>query len=174
MGSDWTWELHIPVTAEHALRDLHPHRPDGLTNLFGLADPGPRTVGDPRIAVAAMATGRVYGQFWTPDEVDIFVTWTDGVLLDEWSTEQIWHLGIHDAAQPAGPWTAELGWLTYLGPGHPSPPLVDTRSLPNGGVLITLLEDPAAVDPVRYQGIQARWWESEGQGRTTQRRQRAS
>jgi hypothetical protein len=175
VGSDWTWELQVPVTAEQALRevyalaatrDLHPHRPDSLINLFALDHPGHRTVDDPRIAAAAMATGRESGQLWTPDGA----LWLDaaqrlhattGRVLDEWSTEQIRHLAL------AGPWPAELSWLTYLSPGHPAPRLSELRALPlphmpeirplpGGAVLITLLDDPAAVDPVRYQDIHAR------------------
>ncbi|GAB3189404.1 hypothetical protein FHX75_111227 [Micromonospora palomenae] len=217
MGSDWTWELRVPVAAESAMRqlyalaaerNLHPQRPDGRINLFTKPDADLRTVKDPDIALAAMATGTEHGQLWTNDDIDIFVNWEDGRLvwaldacfayrrpvpeadtfrelhgrltslwldvaqrlnahvgrvLDEWSSDQIWHRGIHDAVHPAGGWPAELGWWTYLGPDHrlPPPPLLEvathTRRLPNGALLVTLLDDPAAVDPLRYEDIHNRW-----------------
>ncbi|MFE9203460.1 hypothetical protein [Micromonospora sp. NPDC007230] len=86
-----------------------------------------------------------------------------GRVLDEWSSDQIWEWGIHDAPHPTGGWPAELGWWTYLGPDRrlPPPPLpevaVRTRRLPNGAQLVTLLDDPAAIDPVRYKAIHSRW-----------------
>lgn len=76
----------------------------------------------------------------------------------------MWQWGIHDAQHPAGGWPAELGWWTYLGRDcrlPPPPPLPDvaarTRRLPNGALLVTLLDDPAAVDPLRYEDIHGRW-----------------
>ncbi|MEU8820067.1 hypothetical protein [Actinoplanes sp. NPDC048796] len=86
-----------------------------------------------------------------------------GRVLDEWSSDQIWHLGLHDAVHPAGHWPAELGWWTYLAPSsaRPAPPLPDvadrTRLLPNRAHLINLLDDPAAVDCGRYQDVHERW-----------------
>ncbi|MFI6071794.1 hypothetical protein ACIA5C_09420 [Actinoplanes sp. NPDC051343] len=85
-----------------------------------------------------------------------------GRVLDEWSSEQVWDL--HDATHPtAGNWPAELGWLTYAGPSiHPSaPPLPEvaarTRVLSNGARLVTLLDDPASVDPLHYEQLHRRW-----------------
>ncbi|MFI7077574.1 hypothetical protein ACIBO1_09795 [Micromonospora sp. NPDC049903] len=86
-----------------------------------------------------------------------------GRILDEWSSEQVWHLDIHDRSHPAGDWPAELGWWTYLGTNrHLSlAPLTEitaqARRLPNGALLVELLTDPAAVDPLRYQDIHTRW-----------------
>lgn len=86
-----------------------------------------------------------------------------GRILDEWSTDQVWHLDIHDGVHPAGGWPAELGWWTYLGPDRRLPPAplpeiaARTRRLPNGALLVELLDDPAAVDPLRYQDIHTRW-----------------
>ncbi|SCG69526.1 hypothetical protein [Micromonospora inositola] len=217
MGSDWIWEVRVPVAAGPALRqlyalaaerDLRPQRPDGLINLFTNPDADLRTVEDPDTAVAAMATGTEHGQFWTNGDIDIFVNWEDGRLvwaldacfcyrrsvseadtfrelhgrltglwldvaqrlnadvgrvLDEWSSDQIWEWGIHDALHPAGGWPAELGWWTYLGPDGRLPPprlpevAARTRRLPNGALLVTLLDDPAAVDPLRYEDIHGRW-----------------
>lgn len=185
VGSDWSWELRVPVAAEPALRvlyalaaerDLRPQRPDG--------------------------------RLWAGDDVDVLVNWRDGSLtwalnagfchrrpspgadafrevharltglwldvaerldadvgrvLDEWSTEQVWNLGIHDGIHPAGGWPAELGWWTYLGAGRhlPQSPLPEVTArayrLPNGALLVALLDDPAAVDPLRYADIHARW-----------------
>jgi hypothetical protein len=217
VGSDWIWELQVPVAAEPAVRklyalaagrDLRPRRPDGLINLFGTPDADLRTVEDPHVALAAVATGREQGQFWAGDDVDVFVSWEKGTLrwvldavfcyrhpvpqadtfrelharltslwldaaqcltadvgrvLDEWSSEKVWHLGIHDAAHPAGDWPAELGWQTYLGAARHLPraplPEVATRAnrLPNGALHVVLLEDPAAVDVLRYDDIHTRW-----------------
>jgi hypothetical protein len=84
-------------------------------------------------------------------------------ILDEWSREQVWHLGIHDDSHPAGGWPAELGWWTYLGPDPRLPPprlpevAARTRRLPNGALLVSLLDDPAAVDELRYEDIHSRW-----------------
>jgi hypothetical protein len=86
-----------------------------------------------------------------------------GRVLDEWSSEQVWNLGIHDDSHPAGGWPAELGWWTYLGPDRHLPPAplpeiaAQARRLPNGALLVELLDDPAAVDPLRYQDIHTRW-----------------
>ncbi|MEV4283524.1 hypothetical protein [Actinoplanes xinjiangensis] len=217
MGSDWIWEMQVSVAPESALRelyamaaerDLHPHRPDGLINLFSNPDADLRTVEDPNVAFAAMATGKEHGQFWTSGDVDIFVNlengtltwaldsvfcyrrpvpeanafrelhdrltglWLDaaqrlnadaGRVLDEWSTGQTWDLEIHEAVHPAGGWPSELGWWSYLGPNRhlPAPPLAEVanrvRVLPNGGVLVTLLDDPASVDVLRYEDIHTRW-----------------
>ena len=86
-----------------------------------------------------------------------------GRILDEWSSEQVWHLDIHDSCHPAGGWPAELGWWTYLAPDRRLPPAplpeitAQTRQLPNGALLVELLDDPAAVDPLHYQDIHTRW-----------------
>ncbi|GAA0430368.1 hypothetical protein Aca07nite_39110 [Actinoplanes capillaceus] len=86
-----------------------------------------------------------------------------GRVLDEWSTGQIWDLGIHEAVHPVGGWPSELGWWSYLGPTRhlPAPPLVEVadrvRVLPNGAVLVTLLDDPASVDVLRYEEVHIRW-----------------
>jgi hypothetical protein len=216
VGSDWIWELRVPVAAGPALRrlyalaadrDLRPQRPDGLINLFPTSGAGLRTVEDPETALAAMATGAAHGQFWTNGDTDIFVSWVEGRLvwaldacfcyrravpeaaafrelhgrltslwldvaqslhadlgrvLDEWSTEQLDQGALHDLPHPAGDWPAELGWWTYLGPGHRRPPRLPaiaarTRLLPHGAQLVTLLDDPAAVDPLRYEDIHRRW-----------------
>ncbi|MFJ8578391.1 hypothetical protein [Micromonospora sp. NPDC093277] len=67
------------------------------------------------------------------------------------------------AGHPTGGWPAELGWWTYLRPGgHLPPPQLPevaarTRRLPNGALLVALLDDPAAVDPLRYEDIHRRW-----------------
>lgn len=219
MGSDWFFELRLPAGAPSpgsvlrrvydlaAGRNLRPHRPDGLINLFD-ADAVHRTVPDLETALAAMATGAEHGQLWTDGPVDITVDlradrlgwsldavhcrrrpvpeadgfrdlhrrltglWLDvardlnadrGRVLDEWSTDQVWALGVHDAAHPVGGWPAELGWWTYLGPDdhRPPPPLPEvaarSRRLANGGLLIALLDDPAAVDPLRYEDLHRRW-----------------
>jgi hypothetical protein len=217
VGSDWIWELRVPVAAGPALRavyalaaerDLRPQRPDGLINLFSNSAAGLRTVEDPDTALAAMATGTEHGQFWTNGDTDIFVSWEDGRLvwaldacfcyrrampeaaafrelhgrltrlwldvaqsldadvgrvLDEWSSDRIGDWGIQDAPHPAGGWPAELGWWTYLGPDRclppPRLPAVAERicQLPNGARLVTLLDDPAAVDPLDYEDIHRRW-----------------
>jgi hypothetical protein len=76
-----------------------------------------------------------------------------GRILDEWSSEQV--------MIPGRP--PELGWWAYLGPGRhlsaPLPPEAAARSrqLPNGALLIELLDDPAAADPLRYEEIHSRW-----------------
>ena len=86
-----------------------------------------------------------------------------GRVLDEWSTDQIWALGIHDAVHPVVGWPAELGWWTYLraDPSRAPAPLPDvaerTRHLPGGAVLVTLVDDPAAVDPSQYEQLHTRW-----------------
>ncbi|MCO8275139.1 hypothetical protein M1L60_31620 [Actinoplanes sp. TRM 88003] len=231
MGSDWTWELRTPVAAEAALRDvfalaaerdLHPHRPDGLINLFTNADSDLLTVTEPEAAIAALATGEMNGQFWTGGDVDIFVEWRDGTLVwaldavfcrrrpspeadpfrelharltslwlvaaerldadlgrirDEWSSEQAWQAEVREdivAPTPLSPveidspsgWPGELGWWTYLGRGRnlSTPPLPEvaarTRRLPSGALLITLLDDPAAVDPLHYAYVMSRWFRS--------------
>jgi hypothetical protein len=217
VGSDWTWELRVPVAAEPALRelfalaaerDLHPYRPDGLINVFTNADADLRTVSDPADAIAALATGEQHGQFWTDGDVDVFVEWRDGTIgwaldavfcrrrpapeadpfrelharltslwldaaqrldadagrvCDEWSSEQAWRAGVPATASSADGWPAELGWWTYLGPGRNlSPPRLPevaagTRRLPNGALLIALLEDPAAVDPIHFADVLTRW-----------------
>ncbi|MGC5053224.1 hypothetical protein ACLQ2S_17420 [Micromonospora sp. DT48] len=216
MGSDWSWELRVPVTESvvpelYALateRGLSLRRPDGLINLLTKPDCDARTVEDLHTALDAIATGCAAGQLWSNDDVDMFVDWQAGKLvwaldaayghrrpspeadefrrlharltdmwldaavrlhadfgriLDEWSTEQIWHLDVHDASHPVGGWPAELGWWTYLGPDRrlPPAPLPDiaerTRHLPNGALLVELLDDPAAVDPLHYQDIHTRW-----------------
>ncbi|GAA1645270.1 hypothetical protein [Actinoplanes couchii] len=99
MGSDWTWELRLPLAAEPALRelydlaaerDLHPQRPDGLINIFDDSAGGLRTVQN------------------------------------------------LDVALPEG--TAR------------------TSPLPNGALQVNLLEDPAAVDPLRYEDIHNQWY----------------
>jgi hypothetical protein len=88
---------------------------------------------------------------------------TCGRVFDEWSTEQVHHLGIHNAIHPVGAWPAELGWQTYLGPNQhrPPPPLAQpesrTRRLPNGALHVTLLDDPTAVDEANYENIHKRW-----------------
>jgi hypothetical protein len=217
VGSDWIWELQVPMAAEPAVRELYalaagrelrPQRPDGLINLFGNPHSYLRTVEDPHVAFAAIATGNDHGQLWTTDAVDIFVGWQNGTLswaldsafcyrqpvpqadtfrqlhasltslwldaaqclnadvgrvLDEWSSEQVGHLGIHDAIHPVGGWPAELGWRTYLGSTRhpPEAPLPEVaaraRRLPNGALHVVLLEDPAAVDVLRYEDIHTRW-----------------
>ncbi|WP_127502680.1 hypothetical protein [Actinoplanes solisilvae] len=79
------------------------------------------------------------------------------------SSEQAWDSGTDHAVDPAGGWPAELGWSTYLGPGLglPAPPSAEiadrTRRLANGALLITLLDDPAAVDVLRYEEIHTVW-----------------
>ncbi|GIJ42689.1 hypothetical protein [Micromonospora andamanensis] len=216
MGSDWIWELRVPA-AESAVcemyalaadRGLNLQRPDGLINLFTKPDGDAHTVEDPQTALDAIATGTASGQFWTNDDVDVFVEWRAGTLiwaldavfchrraapeadafrelharltalwldaaerlhanlgriLDEWSSEQIWHLDIHHSYHPAGGWPAELGWWTYLAPDRRLPPAplpeitAQARQLPNGALLVELLDDPAAVDPLRYQDIHTRW-----------------
>ncbi len=88
-----------------------------------------------------------------------------GRVLDEWSSDQIWHWGMHEAVHPSGGWPAELGWWTYLGPQHrQTPPLPEiasrTRMLSNGARLVTLLDDPAAVDVQRYEDIHVRWFQA--------------
>jgi len=189
-------------------RDLRLHRPDGLINLFGNPDADLRTVADPHIALTAIATGKEHGQFWTTDDIDVFVSWKNGTLswtldaifchrhpvpqadtfrelharltslwldtaqrlnadvgrvLDEWSSEQVRHLGIRESIHPAGGWPAELGWSTYLGstrhlPAAPLPEVATrARWLPNGALHVVLLEDPAAVDVRRYEDIHTRW-----------------
>jgi hypothetical protein len=191
-----------------AERDLYPHRPDGLINLFSNPDADLRTVEDPDVAFAAMATGTENGQFWTGGEVAIFVSLANGTLtwaldsvhcyrrpvpeagafrelhhrltslwleaaqrlnadsgrvLDEWSIDQIWDLGIHEAVHPAGGWPAELGWWTYIGPTRhlPPAPLAEVASrashLTNGAVLVALLDDPASVDVLLYENLHTRW-----------------
>jgi hypothetical protein len=95
-------------------------------------------------------------------EVAQFLDARLGRVLDEWSSEQMWDT--HNATHPtAGNWPAELGWLTYAGPliHPPEPPLPEvaarTRTLPNGARLVTLLDDPASVDRLRYEEIHRRW-----------------
>ena len=209
VGSDWIWELRVPVAANRAVRefyalaatrDLHPQRPDGLINLFDDSAADPRTVRDPGAAFDAIATGGTSGQLWADGGTDIFVSWEEGTLLwaldsafchrrptpeadtfrelharlrglwldaaqrlnadlgrvlDEWSSEQLRHSGRHDA----GGDPMELGWWAYLGPSRqlPIPPspevLAVTRRLPNGASHISLLEDPAAVDVLRYETL---------------------
>lgn len=85
-----------------------------------------------------------------------------GRVLDEWSSEQIWDL--HRATHPTvGNWPAELGWLTYAGPliQPAMPPLPEvaerTRVLTNGARVVTLLDDPAAVDRTSYEHLHHRW-----------------
>lgn len=192
-----------------ARHHLCPQRPDGLINLFSVADTGMRTVEDLETALTAMVIGDESGQLWTTGETDISVSlqadrlvwtldaafshrspgpgadvfrdlhrrltglWLDvaqdlnavrGRVLDEWSTDQVWALGIHDAKHPAGGgWPAELGWWAYMGPDRLRlpPPLPEvaarTRRLPGGAMLVTLLTDPAAVDPSRYEQLHRRW-----------------
>ncbi|SNY59636.1 hypothetical protein SAMN05421748_120180 [Paractinoplanes atraurantiacus] len=156
-------------------RDLHPQRPDGLINLF----PGPRTVQDLDVAIRALAAGDEGQCFRHHPDLHGRLTglWLEaaqrlnaesGRVLDEWSVDQIWHLGVHDAVHAAGGWPAELGWCTYLGPddSRPAPPLPEvaarTRRLPNGALLVRLLDDPAAVDVLRYESLHRRWLASSG------------
>ena len=43
-------------------------------------------------------------------------------------------------------------------PASPLPEIAaQTCRLPNGALLIELLDDPAAVDPIHYQDIHTRW-----------------
>ncbi|MEV8503986.1 hypothetical protein AB0368_04030 [Actinoplanes sp. NPDC051475] len=198
MGSDWIWELRVPVAAEPALRVLY-----ALA-----AERDLRTIEDPEVTLAAVATGKEHGRLRAGGDVDVFVNWRDGSLswalnagfchrrpapeadafrevharltglwldvaerlnadvgrvLDEWSTEQVWNLGIHEGIHPGGGWPAELGWWTYLGAGRhlPQSPLPEVTArayrLPNGALVVALLDDPAAVDPLRYADIHARW-----------------
>lgn len=73
---------------------------------------------------------------------------TDGRVEDEWSREQV-------GDEP------QVGWWRYLGPGRelPFPPTPEMRvsSVPGGGRLVRLLDDPAAVDVLRYAEIHRRW-----------------
>lgn len=86
-----------------------------------------------------------------------------GRVLDEWSCDQISDLDIHDAVHPVGDWPAELGWLTYLrGDRSPPPPPLSevaacTHRLSDGALLVSLLDDPAAIDLHRYEDIHTRW-----------------
>jgi hypothetical protein len=98
VGSDWIWELRVPVAAGPALRevyalaaerDLRPQRPDGLINLFSRPAAGLRTVEDHDTALAAMATGTEHGQFWTNGDTDIFVSWEDGRLVWRWTPASV-------------------------------------------------------------------------------------
>jgi hypothetical protein len=79
-----------------------------------------------------------------------------GRIDDDWSWEQVHDIpGIYQPAAP-GEWPRLLGWWTYLGPPAPPPPAaVADRSapVPGGGTVITLLDDPAAVDVLRYAEI---------------------
>ncbi|HEX5598974.1 MAG TPA: hypothetical protein VFX61_23610 [Micromonosporaceae bacterium] len=168
-------------------------------------------------AITAMAAGGAHGQFWTSDEIDIFLScyadhtqhalrlswslnsvftirrptpeahtyralhsrltalWLDfakrlnadiGRVLDEWSYDQVWHLPhVQEEFHPGGGWPALLGWWTYLGPERcrhlPPAPLAEIgeKALPlaNGGLLVSLLDDPTTVDPIRYEEIHTRW-----------------
>ncbi|AGL17409.1 hypothetical protein [Actinoplanes sp. N902-109] len=82
-------------------------------------------------------------------DVDVFVSRQGPVL--SWTLDSV------------GGWPAELGWWTYLGPGNraPAPPLPEVadraRRLPDGSWLVALLDDPAAVDPARYEELHRRW-----------------
>ncbi|MFI1991923.1 hypothetical protein [Actinoplanes sp. NPDC020271] len=78
-----------------------------------------------------------------------------GRVEDEWSVEQA-------GDEP------QVGWWRYLGPGRdlpfpPTPEMV-VEELPGGARLIRLLDDPAAVDALRYAAIHERWRDSVGSG----------
>ena len=51
-------------------------------------------------------------------------------------------------------------------PRPAAPPLPEiaaaTRRLANGGLLISLLDDPATVDPVGYEELHKRWLRASG------------
>lgn len=72
----------------------------------------------------------------------------DGRVEDDWSWEQV-------GDEP------QVGWWRYLGTGRelPFPPTGEmaVSALPGGARLVTLLDDPAAVDVPRYVRIHDRW-----------------
>ncbi|WP_370949730.1 hypothetical protein AB5J62_19725 [Amycolatopsis sp. cg5] len=95
------------------------------------------------VAVAA-ATGAVFGR-----------------VEDEWSLEQIWsdlpapHAGL--VPPPPGSWPDWLSWSTYFDadryrrlPPLPAKLGAGVRRTHDDGAVIVLLDDPAAVDPLRF------------------------
>jgi hypothetical protein len=89
-----------------------------------------------------------------------------GRIEDEWSAEEIWHLtDVLDNSMVPGVWPSWLGWSTYFGPAltQALPPLPMpeisryVKPTPGGGQIITLLDDPAAVDVHRYWHLHKQW-----------------
>lgn len=74
-----------------------------------------------------------------------------GRVEDEWSIEQIW------TGDTRPEW---LGWWTYFAAPPALPPELGAtfRTTPGGGVVVALLDDPAAVDPVRFAELHRVYW----------------
>ncbi|MEV6830656.1 hypothetical protein [Amycolatopsis sp. NPDC051102] len=84
-----------------------------------------------------------------------------GRVEDEWSLEQIW-AELRDPRSdstppPPGAWPEWLSWSTYFDAGRfrALPPVpaelgARVRRTPGAAAVIELLDDPAAVDPVRF------------------------
>ncbi|MDZ5441519.1 hypothetical protein U2F26_02055 [Micromonospora sp. 4G57] len=104
MGSDWTWELRVPVLrpvnkviyevlALAAGFGLKFRRPDGCINLFD-NDGELRIVEDQDEAVAAMAAGKASSQLWTPDGVDLHLSCrpdqSSTAINLSWSLDAAW------------------------------------------------------------------------------------
>ncbi|MFD1050521.1 hypothetical protein ACFQ1S_35850, partial [Kibdelosporangium lantanae] len=78
-----------------------------------------------------------------------------GRVEDEWSVEQIW------SGETRPEW---LGWWTYFASPPTLPPELGAtvRATPGGGVVVALLEDPAAVDPLWFAELHRRYWSAFG------------
>ncbi|MEU5724258.1 hypothetical protein ABZ783_20840 [Micromonospora sp. NPDC047738] len=157
MGSDWIWELRVPAPAGPALRQLYalgaernllPQRPDGLINLSRTPMP---TNARSRTSTRRSPQWRrapSTASFWTNGDIDVFVSWEDGHLV--WALDACF---CYRRPVPEADTFREL----RLPPPRLPEVAARTRRLPNGALLVTLLDDPAAVDPVRHEAIHSRW-----------------
>ncbi|MFJ7217957.1 hypothetical protein [Amycolatopsis sp. NPDC098790] len=98
-----------------------------------------------------------------------------GRVEDEWSLEQIWS-GLPepfsgDAPPPAGSWPDRLGWWTYFGADRLLPPLPAelgaVRRTRREAAVVVLLDDPAAVDPLRFARLHREYRRAVGSGLTS-------
>ncbi|MCP2169682.1 hypothetical protein [Goodfellowiella coeruleoviolacea] len=90
-----------------------------------------------------------------------------GYVEDEWTLEQIWRTLADPYAGPQptpGHWPRWLGWTTYFSadyyqslPPLPEEPGLTVTRTPDGGAVLALLDDPAAVDVLEFERFHARY-----------------